>query len=729
MRLKFKLISVFFTMILAVIVILSAYILSRSGRLQIKTAYQYAEMLATANAIEIQRRMENYTDYGYILAQLLSEFESTAEHTRRHSYDEVLRGTIQQNKNIMGIWTAWLPNTIDSLDAELGQYQIFFSRRRTGNVERLPAGYEGWQDFLESMTGKPEIASPVWRDIYGYGNVPLIAVMYPVKNNAGTPVGLIGINYVSDMQEIVDEMVKEIYDGKGLAGVYANDGVIVAHYDNTRVKSNIKDCDAEKTLLGDQHNRVIQSIKNGGENGKALSMTRHSSDMQTDLHLIYEPVRVSDIDTPWCLLLGIPLNEINRPVRDMTLLTILSAVIILAAATVITIFIARSITKPILSVTNTLKDISEGEGDLTKRITNNSKDEVGDLSRYFNLTLDKIRNLIISIKKETEILSETGQALASNMNETAAAVNEIAANTQSIKTRVINQSASVSQTHMNMEQLMGNINKLDKHVENQTSTVSHASAAIEEMAANIHSVTSTLVNNSANVTTLKESSEVGRAGLQEVTTDIHEIASESEGLLEINAVMKNIASQTNLLSMNAAIEAAHAGEAGKGFAVVADEIRKLAENSGEQSRTIGTVLKKIKGSIDKITVSTENVLDKFKAIEASVKTVAEQEDIIRNAMEEQETGSQQILDGISEVNEITSHVKTDSHEMLERANEVIQESVKLEMATQEITSGMNEMALGTDQINVAVNQVNGISARTREGIDSLLREVSRFKIE
>jgi methyl-accepting chemotaxis protein len=108
----------------------------------------------------------------------------------------------------------------------------------------------------------------------------------------------------------------------------------------------------------------------------------------------------------------------------------------------------------------------------------------------------------------------------------------------------------------------------------------------------------------------------------------------NDSAANITNFIENIASQTNLLSMNAAIEAAHAGEAGRGFAVVVDEIRKLAENSRAQSKTIGAVLKKIKDSVDKIIKSTENVLNKFAAIDTGVKTVAEQEEIIRNAMEE-----------------------------------------------------------------------------------------------
>jgi methyl-accepting chemotaxis protein len=280
-----------------------------------------------------------------------------------------------------------------------------------------------------------------------------------------------------------------------------------------------------------------------------------------------------------------------------------------------------------------------------------------------------------------------------------------------------------------MEQITVNIDKLNGYVERQAYNVAQSSAAVQEMLANIQSVTNTLVKNGANVTELMEASEVGRSGLENVAADIQEIAHQSEGLLAINTVMANIASQTNLLSMNAAIEAAHAGEAGKGFAVVADEIRKLAESSSEQSKTIGTVLQKIKESIDKITSSTDSVLEKFEAIDGAVKTVANQEEHIRNAMEEQGEGSKQILDAVSQVNEITQLVKGESTKMLEGSKEVILESTNLEKVTQEITGGMNEMAAGAGQVNVAINRVNDISIQNRENIDRLVREVSLFKVD
>ena len=406
-------------------------------------------------------------------------------------------------------------------------------------------------------------------------------------------------------------------------------------------------------------------------------------------------------------------------------LVIIGAVSLAVVIFVMLLFIIRML-KPISRLTNTLDDTANG--DLTKKLPEQGRDEIAQASRSFNKTMEELRKMITAIKSQAGDLSAIGNDLASNMTETASAMNEITANIQSIKGRVMNQSASVSETNATMEQVTVNINKLNGQIDLQSSAVSLSSTAIEQMLANIQSVTSTLGKNAQSLTELQESAEDGKSSLHEVAANIQEVARESEGLLEINAVMENIAGQTNLLSMNAAIEAARAGESGKGFAVVAGEIRKLAESSASQSNTIAAVLKKIKNSIDKIISSTDKVLDRFDAIDQKVKTVSEQGETIRSAMEEQNQGSKQILEASGQVHDITRQVKGGSVEMLEGSKEVIHESKNLEKATHEITDGMNEMAVGAQQVNQAVNNVNDLSSKTQENIAVLVQAVSRFKV-
>jgi len=418
-------------------------------------------------------------------------------------------------------------------------------------------------------------------------------------------------------------------------------------------------------------------------------------------------------------------RTIAATIATQRYLIMISAIGLLIMGFVLFVYIRRLI-KPVTLLTQTLNDTAEG--DLTKRLPERGNDEIAGASRSFNKTMEELRRMITAIKRQADKLSDIGNDLASDMTTTASSMNQIAATIQSIKAKMQNQNISVSQTNANMAQVTNNIDRLDSHVEIQSNAVSQSASAIEQMLTSIQTVTSSIAKNARSLTELQESAVEGKSSLQEVAADIKEIAKESEGLLEINAVIENIAALTNLLSMNAAIEAARAGEAGKGFAVVASEIRKLSENSSRQSNIIYAVLKKIKDSMDKITFSTDKVLAKFEVIDLGVKTVANQSEKIRTAMEEQGHGSNQILKSSTEVYEITQLVRDGSTEMLGSSKEVIQESRKLEKVTLEITEGMNEMVIGTEQVNRATSSVNDLTGKNRENIASLVQAVSRFKV-
>ena len=577
--------------------------------------------------------------------------------------------------------------------------------------------------FIKAMAGEPGIEIVIGR----VTGTPVLVMAVPIyqSNASGAPIiGVLsaekdGIDHLTDI--MLENLKVSMPSGYCfMMETASGQAVTIAHPDKSLVISRFNPEEEARTNSSLASLGAMLARSRSERNGEAGYTSNGKRYISYFNELPFYP--------NWILYSSIESVDIDNQLAGMRNAIFLAGIISIITGIVVAFLIGRSITKPVTRVAHTLKDIAEGEGDLTAAINIKSKDEIGDLAHYFNQTIGKIKSLVINIKKESGTLSDIASSLSSNMNDTARAINKITDNIKHVKERIQNQSISVSETHETMEQFVANINVLNSHIEDQSNNVSQASSAVEEMVANINSVASTLINNAANVNALKGASEISRTSLQEVASDIQEIAKESEGLLEINSVMENIASQTNLLSMNAAIEAAHAGESGKGFAVVAGEIRKLAENSSAQSKTISTVLKKIKSSIDKITQSTENVLNNFGDIDTSIKTVSDQEENIRGVMEEQGRGSKQILQAIGQVNELTRRVKDGSHEMLEGAKEVIHESGSLDKATLEITSGMNEMTIDADQINDAVNHVNEISGKNRDGINVLLREVSRFKV-
>ncbi len=729
MKLKAKLTLIVGSLVAAFVVGVSVILVLRARELQTNAAQENMKNLTGVNAFVLANSYGNYLTVAQTIANSQRSYLDIPAESRREFFDYNLKSIMEANSNFVGVFSVWKPNAIDGNDAAFvntpgtdstGRYMTWMSRR-TGDMEKLPLSQnQFYSDILANMDSlTPVFSDPYWTRAAGDEASDLVArLCYPIVTSSGQVVGRCGIILSLAPSQGVVAALKP-YD-TGRAVLYSNNGTIVAHYSSDMRGKKITDPE-DIAVLG---NEVSAGIQNALKTG-----IPYSSENNGRIFEAY-PFFVGDVKTAWALLASVPTSTVLADVETLTNVSIVIIIISILIASVVIFFVVRNtITQRIVTIATAIKDISEGEGDLTKRLKVVYNDEIGDLGTYFNNTMEKIRLLVVAVKHQAVALFDIGNDLASNMTETAASINQITANIQSVKGRVLNQSASVTETNATMEQITVNIGKLNTNIDHQSESVAQSSSAIEEMLANIESVTQTLLKNADNVHSLLGASEVGRTGLQEVAQDIQEISRQSEGLLEINAVMENIASQTNLLSMNAAIEAAHAGEAGKGFAVVADEIRKLAESSSEQSKTIGSVLKKIKESIDKIRMSTNSVLNKFEAIDGGVKTVADQEENIRNAMEEQSVGSRQILEAVGQLNDLTRLVKSGSEEMQEGAAQVINEGHNLEMVTQEITNGMNEMATGADQINTAVNQVNDLTGHNRESINILVDEVAKFKVE
>ena len=653
------------------------------------------------------------------LSRILGMFRMFPKKESFELIDEMLRTTLANEARVINAWAVFLPGTI------MGDYYRAGWHRMQDSLSRKDYSGEPLPPSLDEVlsSGKPRILEPYTIEklldgmAMGEAAAELASsIVVPIIDDAGKLVGIVGADFgIGFLQAKIG--ATKVFDN-GYGQLLTNKAMVATSKDPTDIGKMAHEIDDE---YGD---KVKMSIMEG----TSFSFISEADEHSPAAFKYFSPVATGDARAPWSYLIVVPYQEVMSKVyRLVTAITVIG-IIALAGVVMIVILIINRMMRPLKATVAVLKDISEGGGDLTKKIESGRRDEIGSLAEHFNNFSASLASMIGGIVIAADRLAKTGEELEANMGSVSAAVTEIAANAKEMKEGADRQSRSFSSSSEATVLILGKIERLKELVKSQSHCVAQSSASIEEMIANIGAMATNAEAAGGHYARLVEASEKGTDVIADVSRIVQEIANQSTALSEANEIIAAIASKTNLLAMNAAIEAAHAGEYGKGFAVVADEIRNLAESSADQSKGIGSSIEGIQASIAAVVSSSNLAEATFTDVRSRITSLYSLQDELQRALTEQKQGSAISLEALAAIREATSEVDSAALEMREASAKVVSEMSSLVAASEEFNRGVGEIAEGAADIDRSVVAVSDLTRMNRDNIEDVAMVAKAFKI-
>ncbi len=393
---------------------------------------------------------------------------------------------------------------------------------------------------------------------------------------------------------------------------------------------------------------------------------------------------------------------------------------------ILSLFIVHRSVNPIKKLVQTIMKIADS--DFTSRTDSPRNDEIGFIGKALNVMMEKTETLIRDIKKTIITVDTTNESFAAALNESGVATRQMIASIDSVNTNLEKHNSVIKSTLSSVTEMVNATENIKKTIETQSSAVSESSASIEEMVSSINSVNKSSEKAAQISKQLLEIARNGGDKIKKTSAAILEINTASGKISEAIGGIARIAATTNLLSMNAAIEAAHAGDAGKGFAVVAEEIRKLANDSQAEAKTIKV---NVKDTIEKIANGTklsEEVGKAFSEIMEDINNTVNLIMEISSAMSEQRAGAHEILQSMEHLVRISAEIGEAVIKEADESTKLITATKQLDQVATEIYNVSTEQKLGGQEIINGLEGVQEIAQKIHDSIEELNTRISSITV-
>ena len=418
-------------------------------------------------------------------------------------------------------------------------------------------------------------------------------------------------------------------------------------------------------------------------------------------------------------------NEVRTHFSKLLLYIFETMAVVLVAAIFVSLFFSKKFSKPIEETARILEKMAAGN--LTLRLSaEKGKNEISKMRRSINAFTESINKMVAVSKQNIISLSKVAENLNENSSGISSEIKQISDNSSELADQAKTQLETVSLTVDTMGKMTSITNQLSAQIHDQNNDLSQSSAAVEEMISNIKSITENIDKFGNSFNQLSSDSEDGKNKIENVINLIESVSAESKKLMDTNKVIEDVAQQTNLLAMNAAIEAAHAGEAGKGFAVVAEEIRKLSESTTKQSHYIKQTLSSVIENINEVTNAATSAGLTFGEIVNQISSDDSLITEIRSSMEEQSIGSKQIVDALGNIKETTHTIIENSKQMNSGIENVVAQVKELENAAKNLSSKTDEIKKSTQIINSNANKLIGMASENKKFAKELSAQTEKY---